>query len=58
MHVIVDGAGTNSKVLKDVSKTANDADKEKKLPDAALKFEPYFVHNDDKYFTLFACLMQ
>ena len=36
-------------------KTTNDADKENKLPDAALKFEPYFIYNDEKYFTLF-CL--
>ena len=34
-------------------KTANYADKENKLPDAVLKFEPHFIHNDEKHFMLF-----
>ena len=35
--IVIDGAATNCKVLKDVMKSTNDTDGENKLPDAALK---------------------
>ena len=53
--VVVDDAATNFNVLKDVLKSTNDIDDENKLPGAALKFEPYFMHNDEKCFVTF-CL--
>ena len=54
--IVTDGAGTNCKVLKDVLKSTNDTDEENKLLDAALKFEPYFTCNDEKYFVMFTYL--
>ena len=51
--IVIDGAGANCKVLKDVLETTNDADDENKLPDAASTFEPCFMHNDEKYFVIF-----
>ena len=53
VNIVIDGAATNLKVLKDVLKSTIDTDEENKLPDAALKFEPYFMHNDKKYFVIF-----
>ena len=51
--IVIDGTATNCMILKDVLKSTNYVDDESKLPDAALNFEPYFMHNDEKYVVIF-----
>ena len=53
--IVIDGAAMNCKVLKDALNSTNDTDDENKLLDVALKCEPYFMNNDEKYFVIF-CL--
>ena len=52
--IVIDGVAKNCKVLKNVLKRTNDIDDKNKLPDAALKFEPCFMCNDEKYFVMFS----
>ena len=53
--IVLDDTATNCKVLKDAVKSTNETDDENKLPDVALKCEPCFMCNDEKYFVMF-CL--
>jgi len=51
--IILDGLLTNCKIVKQLLNQTNNTNTTKKLPVGKIKLEPYFTHNDEKYFPLF-----